>query len=95
MRVTEDQVQDVAKLARLTFSSAEQMQLAQQLSLILDYANKLNELDTEHVQPMIQVFCSSNVFREDNVKSGLTQEEALSNAIHKFEGYFQVPAVLD
>ncbi|ASA24144.1 Asp-tRNA(Asn)/Glu-tRNA(Gln) amidotransferase subunit GatC [Paenibacillus donghaensis] len=95
MSISRQDVQHVAKLARLQLSSEEEATLTEQMNAILQYADKLNELDTENVKPTAQVLQVSNVMREDVVKESLSQEDALLNAPEEEDGHFKVPAVLE
>ncbi|MEC0172918.1 Asp-tRNA(Asn)/Glu-tRNA(Gln) amidotransferase subunit GatC [Paenibacillus graminis] len=95
MSITVHDVQHVAKLARLHLSPEEEAKLTEQMNAILQYAEKLNELDTENVKPTTHVLQVSNVMRDDVVKESLTQEEALLNAPEDEDGHFKVPAVLE
>lgn len=95
MSITVKDVQHVAKLARLQLSPEEEATFTEQMNAILQYAEKLNELDTENVKPTTHVLQVSNVMREDVVKKSLSQEEALLNAPEDEEGHFKVPAVLE
>jgi aspartyl-tRNA(Asn)/glutamyl-tRNA(Gln) amidotransferase subunit C len=95
MSITVKDVQHVAKLARLQLSPEEEATLTEQMNAILQYAEKLNELDTDHVKPTTHVLQVSNVMREDVVRESLSQEAALLNAPDEEEGQFKVPAVLE
>ena len=95
MSITVKDVQHVAKLARLQLSPEEEATFTEQMNAILQYAEKLNELDTENVKPTTHVLQVSNVMREDVVKESLSQEEALLNAPEEEDGHFKVPAVLE
>lgn len=95
MSITVKDVQHVAKLARLQLSPEEEATFTEQMNAILQYAEKLNELDTENVKPTTHVLQVSNVMREDVVKESLSQEEALLNAPDEEDGHFKVPAVLE
>ncbi|AIQ49367.1 glutamyl-tRNA amidotransferase [Paenibacillus sp. FSL R7-0273] len=95
MSITVKDVQHVAKLARLQLSPEEEATFTEQMNAILQYAEKLNELDTENVKPTTHVLQVSNVMREDAVKESLSQEEALLNAPDDEDGHFKVPAVLE
>ncbi|MBW4083787.1 Asp-tRNA(Asn)/Glu-tRNA(Gln) amidotransferase subunit GatC [Paenibacillus sp. S150] len=95
MSITVKDVQHVARLARLHLSPEEEAKLTEQMNAILQYAEKLNELDTEHVKPTTHVLQVSNVMRDDVVKESLSQEEALLNAPEAEDGHFKVPAVLE
>ncbi len=95
MSITVKDVQHVARLARLQLSPEEEAVFTEQMNAILQYAEKLNELDTENVKPTTHVLQVSNVMRDDVVKESLSQEEALLNAPEDEEGHFKVPAVLE
>lgn len=95
MSITVKDVQHVARLARLHLSPEEEATFTEQMNAILQYAEKLNELDTTNVKPTTHVLQVSNVMREDVVKESLTQEEALLNAPEDEDGQFKVPAVLE
>lgn len=88
-------VAHVAKLANLPLTEAEIPVFAQQLSNVLDYIEKLKEVDTEHVEPTSQVTGLENVTREDEVRSSLSQQEALFNAPNQKDGFFKVAQVLE
>lgn len=93
MKLTRDQVRHVANLARLGLDDAELDALADQLSNILDYINKLETLDTEAISPTAQVGELVDVFRDDEVRPSLEQETALANAPSRDDGYFRVRAM--
>jgi len=94
MSVTIEEVENIARLAKLSFSDEEKIKFTEQFNQILQYMEKLNELDTENVPPTFHVLELYNVFREDKVKPWLTQEEALHNAPKKKDGFFSVPKVI-
>lgn len=87
-------VEKIAELAKLQFSEEEKKRLATQLSTILEYVEKLNELDLTDVEPTYQVVASELTFREDEVGKGLSQSEALQNAPAKHGDFFSVPKVI-
>lgn len=95
MSVTIEEVRYIAKLARLRFSDAEEERLAKQLSAVLEYMEKLNELDTSDVPPMSHVLDLHNVARSDAVKHRISRDEALKNAPDADDAYFRVPKVID
>ncbi|QYR20723.1 Asp-tRNA(Asn)/Glu-tRNA(Gln) amidotransferase subunit GatC [Paenibacillus sp. sptzw28] len=95
MSVTVNDVEHVANLARLDLSAQEKEQLTEQLNAILKYAEKLNELDTEQVEPTTHVLPVSNVMREDQTRKSVTPDTALKNAPDEEDGQFKVPAVLE
>lgn len=94
MSITKADVEKVAKLAKLELSEEDKQKFTYQLAEIVDYISKLNELDTENVEPTYHVFGMTNVLREDHVQLWLTQEEALKNAPAKNKGFFSVPKVI-
>ena len=94
-RIDESQVRKVAKLARLQLTDAEVGEFTGQLSAIIGYVEKMNELDTENVEPLAHCLPISNVFRQDRVKESLGTEKALSNAPQRDGGFFKVPKILD
>lgn len=95
MKVTRDQVRYIAALARLRFDPAEEEEIAQQLTRILDYVDKLNEVDLTGVEPMSHVLDLSNIVRNDLAESRISREQALSNAPDADESYFRVPKVIE
>ena len=93
-QLTEQQVRQVAKLARLNCSDDEIKQFTGQLGAILEYIDQLNEVDTEGVEPLAHSLPVSNVFREDVVRPSLPNDEALKNAPQRDGEYFAIPKVL-
>ena len=94
MSVTRKDVEHIAELARLKFSEQELNSFTDQLNEILTYVDKLNELDTENVQPLLHPVEGENVFRDDIIKPGVSREEALKNAPERSEEFFKVPKVI-
>ncbi|WP_027339382.1 Asp-tRNA(Asn)/Glu-tRNA(Gln) amidotransferase subunit GatC [Halonatronum saccharophilum] len=95
MKIDKETVEKVAHLARLEVNEEEKDTFAHQLSDILDHAEKLNELDTDDVEPTAHVLPIKNVFREDKVEDSLDRELALSNAPDKDKGMFKVPKIVE
>ena len=95
MAVTIKDVEHIAKLAKLEFTEAEKEKFTHQLNQILEYVEQMNKLDTSHVEPLSHVIELSNVFRADEVKQGVSTEEALKNAPSKTEKFFKVPKVIN
>ena len=97
VHITRDVVQKVAKLANLTITPQQEVIFSKQLSSVLGYVSKIRELNTDDIPETSQVTGSENVFREDIVENDrmLTQDEALSNAKKKYNGYFVVPAIFE
>jgi aspartyl-tRNA(Asn)/glutamyl-tRNA(Gln) amidotransferase subunit C len=94
MSVTLKDVEHIARLAKLEFNEEEKEKFTHQLNSILAYVEQLNKLDTSNVAPLSHVIELDNVFREDVVKPGLSQQEALKNAPAKTEKFFKVPKVI-
>jgi aspartyl-tRNA(Asn)/glutamyl-tRNA(Gln) amidotransferase subunit C len=95
MKITQQEVEHVAKLGRLELSERERENLTDQLSNILTYIGKLNELDTKGVEPTSHVLDISNVMREDVGRESLPQEKALANAPEKAAGHYKVPKIIE
>ena len=95
MKLSLDQVEHVAQLARLALSDQEKELFRAQLSSILDHAERLQELDTEDIPLTASVLPLSNVMREDAIGASLSQEDALANAPDVEDGFFRVPVVLE
>ncbi len=95
MKITKQEVEHVAKLARLELSGQEQENLTDQLSNILTYVEKLNKLDTKGVEPTAHVLDIKNVMRDDAPEESLTQERALANAPEKAAGHYRVPIIIE
>lgn len=95
MKITSDQVAHVAKLARLAVTPDEVKLFAEQLSDILTYVEKLNQLDTSHIEPTSHVLPLSNVFREDEVRASLPIEKALFAAPEREGPFFRVPKIIE
>lgn len=88
-------VDEIAHLARLEFNGEEKADILNAMNRMLAFVDKLNELDTESVEPLIYMTDEKNVLREDEVKQTITQAEALKNAPKKDSDYFMVPKVID
>jgi aspartyl-tRNA(Asn)/glutamyl-tRNA(Gln) amidotransferase subunit C len=92
--VTLEDVQYVARLARLSFTPDEQEHMARDLSRIIGYMQQLEEVDTSEVAPMEHVLDRVDVFREDVKQTRISHEEALSNAPDTDGDHFRVPRVI-
>ena len=89
--ISDEMIEYVGILAKLELSQAEKEQAKKDMERMLDYVDKLKELDTDGVEPMFHVFPIENVFREDRVENGEDREAILKNAPKKKDGSFQVP----
>ena len=94
MKVDRETVDKIAHLARLELTEAEKGRSVAELSEILSFMEKLNELDTEGVEPLIYMNEAVNVLRADEIIQELTREEALKNAPLKDEQYIKVSKVI-
>ena len=94
MALTREEVLHVAELARLSLSPEEIELFTVQLNEILEYVEKLQELDTSGVAPLAHVIPLFNVFREDQVRASLSLDAVLENAPAREDGNFLVPRVI-
>jgi aspartyl-tRNA(Asn)/glutamyl-tRNA(Gln) amidotransferase subunit C len=94
MAVTLQDVEHVALLARLSFTPGEKTQLTEQLNQILHFMDQLNSLDTAAVEPLAHVIDPGTMPRADEVRPGLSREDALRNAPSRTETLFKVPKVI-
>lgn len=85
----------IALLARLALSDEEKTLFSKQLGSIIQYIEKLNELDTGKVEPTAHILPLHNVFREDIVQPSLPREKALQNAPEKNEQFYRVPKIIE
>ncbi len=88
-------ISHIAKLANLTLTDEEKEKFSSQLSTVLDYIERLNEVNTEDIPETSQVTGLENVFREDELKKSLKQEDALSGAKKTQNGLFVVKGILE
>ena len=95
MAVTAEDVRGVAALARLRFSQEEQEVLTGELNVILAYMEKLEQLDTEGVEPTSHVLPMVNAFRADAVEEFDALDQLKAAAPDQQEGYFKVPRIID
>lgn len=95
MKITKQEVEHVARLARLELSEQEKEKLTEQMSNVLTYVEKLNELDTKGVEPTAHVLDINNVMRDDVAETSLSQEQALANAPEKAAGHYKVPKIIE
>lgn len=94
MKITREEVEHVAKLAKLNMSEEELVKMTGQLDTILSYVDKLDELDTAAVVPTTHAFSIYNAFREDEVKKSLSVDEALANGPRVNGEAFVVPRII-
>lgn len=97
MSLSRDQVAHIAELAKLALTEQEMERMARQLSDILEYAERLNELDTSAIPPTASVIPNQNVMRPDIVTPSLTREQVLANApeTDALREFLRVRAILE
>jgi aspartyl-tRNA(Asn)/glutamyl-tRNA(Gln) amidotransferase subunit C len=95
VELSKEEVRKIAALAKLDLTDAEVELYAGQLSSVLQYFRKLQEIDTSHIPPTASVLPLKNVFRPDEPAPALPVEEVLANAPDAYENQFRVSAVLD
>ena len=94
MEVNNKLIQDIAKLSKLKFDDSAEEKMKADLEKMIAFVDKLNEIDTEGIDPLIYMSEEVNVLREDKVSEETSQEDALKNAPEKDSDYFKVPTVL-
>ncbi len=94
MEVNDELVNNIAKLARLEFKDDEKEEIKLDMQKMISFIEKLNELDTTGVEPLLHMSENVNVLREDEVKGSITREEAFLNAPNHDEQFFKVPKVI-
>ena len=92
--ISDETMEYVGILAKLELSEEEKAAAKKDMESMLDYIDKLNELDTAGVEPMSHIFPVYNVFREDEVTNGDNREAMLANAPKAKEGQYQVPKTI-
>ncbi|MDF2433453.1 MAG: aspartyl-tRNA(Asn)/glutamyl-tRNA(Gln) amidotransferase subunit [Mucilaginibacter sp.] len=95
MTIDEETVDKIAHLARLELTGDEKQGMIKDMNKILGFMDKLNEIDTSGIEPLVYMVNEVNVFREDVIKTEITHEEALLNAPKHDEDYFLVSKVID
>jgi len=95
MKISKEEIEHIAVLARLSLSEEEKGLFGPQLSSILDYMEKLNELDTKGIEPTSHVLALSNVMRDDSPRDSLPREAALMNAPSHVDKFYRVPKIIE
>ncbi|MBL6658125.1 MAG: Asp-tRNA(Asn)/Glu-tRNA(Gln) amidotransferase subunit GatC [Flavobacteriales bacterium] len=94
MKIDQTLIDKLAKLSQLEFNSDAKAKMEDDLNKILEFVDKLNEVDTENIEPLIYLNKETNKLREDEIGEHLPKEKALKNAPSKDSDYFKVPTVL-
>lgn len=95
MKITDDIIEHIAHLARLEFEGEDKDKIKIDLENIITFMEKLQEVDTENVEPLVFMTNEKNRLREDIAEVTITHEEALKNAPKKDSDYFRIPKVLN
>ncbi len=90
-----EEVEHIAELAKLALTDEEKHRFAEQLSAILDYAARLQALDTSSIPPTATVLPVDTVLRDDQARPGMPRDQLLANAEHQEDGMFRVDLVLE
>ena len=94
MKITNKLIQDIAALAKLEFDEKSREKMKEDLEKIIRFIDKLSEIDTDGVEPLVYLSEEVNVLRDDEIKGVISQVEALKNAPEKDSDYFKVPTIL-
>ena len=92
--IDDETMENVGILAKLSLSDEAKEKAKEDMQKMLDYVEKLDELDTDGVEPLSHIFGDQNVFREDVVTNGDNKEAMLANAPKAKEGQYQVPKTI-
>ena len=95
MEVNDELVNNLAKLSRLQFNEQEKEIIKKDLQRMIEFVDKLKELDTTGVAPLLHMTSSVNVLREDVVQGSISREDALKNAPETDGVFFKVPKVIE
>lgn len=95
MKITEEIIDHIAHLARLEFKGEDKVSIQKDMERMIEFVDKLSEIDTSNVEPLIFMSEEINRLREDEPQVTVSHEEALMNAPKKDSDYFRIPKVLD
>lgn len=95
LKITKEQVEHVAHLARLNLTDEEKEQMTKDMEAIIEFADQINALDISDVDPTAHVIPINNVFREDEVRPSMDRDELLKNAPNQDSGCFSVPKIVE
>ena len=95
MKIDDKLVERIARLARLSLTGDERTAMVSDLSNILGYIEKLDELDTRDVEPTSHVVGITNVMRNDSPRPSISADEALSNAPDRVDNFYRVPRIIE
>lgn len=95
MDISKKEIEKIADLSRIRLTIEEKTTYSRQLTDIVDYIDKLNELNTEDVQPMAYATSLKNVFREDKLEFSLARQKILKLSPSNINGFFKVPKIIE
>jgi aspartyl-tRNA(Asn)/glutamyl-tRNA(Gln) amidotransferase subunit C len=95
MKIDQTSIKKIAHLARLEFDENSAEKMSKDMSQILDWVEKLNEINTDSVEPLTTMSSETNVMREDKIGKHLAHEAGLKNAPKRDSDYFRVPKVME
>jgi len=95
MKIDDKLISELARLAKLNFDEKSSKDMQEDLNKIIGFVDKLSEIDTENIEPLIYMSDEVNVLRKDYTIKNISQEEALKNAPKKDSDYILVPKVID
>ena len=95
MKIDKKTIRKIAHLARLEFKDKDEEAIIKDLNKMLEWVGKLNELNTEGIEPLTHLSEEVNVMRKDELKKHISHEQGLKNAPKKDSDYFRVPKVLE
>lgn len=94
MKVNNKLIQNISKLAKLKFDDKSSEEMRADLEKMIDFVNKLNEINTEGINPLIYLSDEINVLRDDVLREEISQKDALKNAPQKDSDYFKIPKII-
>ena len=94
MKVTNKLISDLAELAKLKFNKSENEKMKSDFKNMLDFIDKLSEVNTKDIEPLIYLSDEINSLREDNISIKLSKEMALKNSTSSNSDYFTIPTIL-
>ena len=95
MKINEEEMTKIAKLAMIEISSEEKGDFLKQMNLTMEYIDKINDLDTSNVEPTNQIFELKNVFRKDKIQQSIDADEFKKIVPDYKDGYIVVPKILE
>ena len=95
MKIDTKVVDELAHLARLSYENEAKQEIVTELNKIIAFVEKLDEINTDGIEPLIYMVDETNITREDVMKQNVSQDEGLKNAPKKDSDYFRVPKVIE